>query len=295
MPEDILDPKVDFVFKKLFGSENHQEILIAFLNSIFGNKGTEEEIVDISIENPEINKNWEGDKLSRLDIKATTSNDSRVNIEIQLKNQFNMKRRTLYYWSKLYESQMKSSDPYQELERAVTINIVDFIYLEDNDRYHNAYVLKEKETNEILTDLEEIHFVELPKLDEDEFESVEDIEDKSRGDDLVPWALFLKNPQSEVMKMLEERIEELKEAAERLEVLSHDEETREIYESRQKAIHDQITNLQETAKKAKKEGKKEGKNEEKMKVAKKMLEEGESIEKIKKFTDLNAEEINDLA
>ena len=291
MPEDILDPKVDFVFKKLFGSENHKEILIAFLNSVFGNKGTEEEIVDISIENPEINKNWEGDKLSRLDIKATTSNDSRINIEIQLKNQFNMKRRTLYYWSKLYESQMKSSDPYKELERAVTINIVDFIYLEDNDRYHNAYVLKEKETNEILTDLEEIHFVELPKLDEDEFESVEDIEEKSRGDDLVPWALFLKNPQSEVMKMLEERIEELKEAAERLEVLSHDEETREIYESRQKAIHDQITNLQETAKKAKKEGKKE----EKMKVAKKMLEEGESIEKIKKFTDLSTEEINDLA
>ena len=291
MPEDILDPKVDFVFKKLFGSENHKEILIAFLNSVFGNKGTEEEIVDISIENPEINKNWEGDKLSRLDIKATTSNDSRINIEIQLKNQFNMKRRTLYYWSKLYESQMKSSDPYKKLERAVTINIVDFIYLEDNDRYHNAYVLKEKETNEILTDLEEIHFVELPKLDEDEFESVEDIEEKSRGDDLVPWALFLKNPQSEVMKMLEERIEELKEAAERLEVLSHDEETREIYESRQKAIHDQITNLQETAKKAKKEGKKE----EKMKVAKKMLEEGESIEKIKKFTDLSTEEINDLA
>ena len=30
MPEDILDPKVDFVFKKLFGSENHKEILIAF-------------------------------------------------------------------------------------------------------------------------------------------------------------------------------------------------------------------------------------------------------------------------
>jgi small-conductance mechanosensitive channel len=178
MPEDILDPKVDFVFKKLFGSENHKEILIAFLNSVFGNKGTEEEIVNISIENSEINKNWEGDKLSRLDIKATTSNDNRVN---------------------------------------------------------------------------------------------------------------------EVTKILEERIEELKEAAERLEVLSHDEETREIYESRQKAIHDQITNLQETAREAKEEGKEKGKKEEKIKIAKKMLKEGESIEKIKKFTNLSAEEINNLA
>lgn len=261
------------------------------MNSVFGNKGTEEEIVDISIENPEIDKNWEGDKLSRLDIKAITSNDSRVNIEIQLKNQFNMNRRTLYYWSKLYESQMKSSDPYRKLEKTVTINIVDFIHLEDNDRYHNAYILKEKETNEILTDLEEIHFVELPKLNENEFKSVEDIENKSRKDDLVPWALFLKNPQSEVMKMLEDRIEELKEAAERLEVLSHDEETREIYESRQKAIHDQITNIKE----AQAEGKKEGKIEGKKETAKNLVRMGMSIEEIKEATGLPEQEIEDLA
>ncbi|WP_281201100.1 hypothetical protein [Orenia metallireducens] len=47
-----------------------------------------------------------------------------------------------------------------------------------------------------------------------------------------------------MIKILEERIKELKEAAEVLELLSHDKKTREIYESRQKAIHDQITNLQ---------------------------------------------------
>ncbi|AGB41985.1 hypothetical protein Halha_2100 [Halobacteroides halobius DSM 5150] len=298
MTEDILDPKVDFVFKKVFGSENHKEILIAFLNSVFGNKQSEEEIVDISIDNPDIDKDWKDDKFSRLDIKATTSNDSKVNIEIQLKNQYNMKKRTLYYWSKLYESQMKSGDPYNKLERTVTINILNFTYLKKNNRYHNAYILKEKETNEILTDLEEIHFIELSKLDEDEFESVEDIENKSKEDKLVPWALFLKNPQSEVMKMLEEGMKELKEAAERLEILSHDEETREIYESRQKAIHDQITNIQEAAKEAREEGleegEKKGRKKEKIEVAKEMLKDGLSIEKIEKFTNLTKEEIKNL-
>jgi predicted transposase/invertase (TIGR01784 family) len=299
MLKDILDPKVDFIFKKVFGSEKHKEILIAFLNSVFGNKGTEEEIVNISIENPEIDKDWEDDKFSRLDIKATTSNDNKVNIEIQLKNQYNMKKRTLYYWSKLYESQMKSGDPYNNLERAVTINILNFTYLKENDRYHNAYVLKEKETNEMLTNLEEIHFIELPKLDESEFESIEDIDTKSKEDDLVSWALFLKNPQSEVMKMLEERIEELKEAAERLEVLSHDEETREIYESRQKAIHDQITNIQEAAKEAREEGKKEGieegRKKEKRETAENLIKIGLSIEEIQKATGLSKQEIEELA
>jgi len=137
-----------------------------------------------------------------------------------------MKKRTLYYWSKLYESQMKSGDPYSKLERTVTINILSFTYLENNNRYHNAYVLKEKTTNELLTDLQEVHFIELPKLNDDQFKTIEDIENKSKKDKFIPWTLFLKDPQSEVINMLEEKIEELKEAAKRLEVLSHDPETR---------------------------------------------------------------------
>ena len=38
--EKLLDPKVDFVFKRIFGSEKHPNILIAFLNSVLGTKGT---------------------------------------------------------------------------------------------------------------------------------------------------------------------------------------------------------------------------------------------------------------
>ena len=286
MSDDILDPKVDFVFKQLFGSENHKDILIAFLNSIFGNKGTEEEIVEIIIENPEIDKNWDEDKQSRLDIKATTNNDSRVNIEIQLKNQFNMKRRTLYYWSKLYESQIKSGDEYEDLQKTITINILNFDYL-GNNRYHNAYILKEVETNEVLTNLQEIHFIELSKLNESDFKNVEELECESGNDNLLPWALFLKNPKNEVVEMIEERLEELKEAAERLEMLSHDEETREIYESRQKAIHDQISNIKGAARKARKD--------EKRKTAKNLLALGVDTEKIKKATGLSEKEIDSLA
>ena len=294
MTKDILDPKVDFVFKQIFGSENNPEILIAFLNSVFKTKGTEEEIVEINIENPDIDKDWEDDKYSRLDIKATANNNTKVNIEIQLKNQYNMKRRTLYYWSKLYESQMKSGDSYDKLERTVTINILNFDYLRQNDRYHNAYILKEKETNEVLTDLEEIHFIELTKLDEDNFKTVKEVENKSKEDNLLPWALFLKNPKSEVMKMLKEKMEELKEAATRLEVLSQDEETREIYESRQKAIHDQITNIKGVAKEAREEGMKEGIEKEKIETAKNLLKIGLDIDKIVEVTGLSEKKIKEL-
>lgn len=42
----FLDPKVDTVFKKLFGSENHQQIIMSFLNSMLENTG-DREIVSI--------------------------------------------------------------------------------------------------------------------------------------------------------------------------------------------------------------------------------------------------------
>ncbi|GAB6098942.1 hypothetical protein JCM16358_08210 [Halanaerocella petrolearia] len=58
-------------------------VLYLFLNSVFGNKGSEEEIVEIIIENSDIDKGWKDDKYSRLDIKAITSNSTKVNIEIQ--------------------------------------------------------------------------------------------------------------------------------------------------------------------------------------------------------------------
>ncbi|WP_281201105.1 Rpn family recombination-promoting nuclease/putative transposase [Orenia metallireducens] len=272
----------------MFGSQKHPEILIAFLNGVFGSKGTEEEIVDVQIENPDIDKDWEDDKFSRLDVKATTNNNMKVNIEIQLKNQYNMKKRTLYYWSKLFESQMKAGDPYDKLQKTVTINILDFEYLLSNSRYHNTYILKEKETNEVLTDLQEIHFIELPKLDEEQFKGKEiNIVEK---DALLPWLLFLKNPESEVVKVIEERIKELQEAAEALEVLSHDEKAREVYESRQKAIHDQISNIKGAAKEAREEGIREGIE----KIVKSMLINGIGVEEIVKMTSLNKREIEKI-
>ncbi len=32
---ELLDPRVDFVFKRIFGSESNKDVLLAFLNSTF--------------------------------------------------------------------------------------------------------------------------------------------------------------------------------------------------------------------------------------------------------------------
>ena len=183
MSKGLLDPKVDFVFKNIFGSPNHPEILISFLNATLKAK---KKIVNVDIKKTDIEKQYIEDKYSRLDVKATTSNDEIINIEIQLKNENNMVKRSLYYLSKMYEEQLNEKEDYSKLVRTVCINILNFKYLK-TDNFHTGYRFKEIESNEELTDIMEVHFIEIPKLQDSSDEK----------DMLVAWTEFLKDPESE--------------------------------------------------------------------------------------------------
>lgn len=232
MKRTLLNPKIDFVFKKIFGSEEHPGVLIAFLNAVLK---TNVPIVDVEIKNTDIEKAHIEDKFSRLDVKAKTSNKKIINIEIQLKNEYNMIQRSLYYWSKLYEEQLGDGDRYDKLCRTVCINILDFKYLK-NDRFHNRYRLKEIETNEELTDIQEIHFIEIPKLKK--LNSEEEVVDM-----LEAWIEFLRDPESEVVRKLEMTNKEIREAKDTLYKLSRNEKERELYFLREKSIKDEISAL----------------------------------------------------
>ena len=242
MKRTLLSPKVDFVFKKIFGSEENKSVLISFLNATLKPK---KEIVAVDLKNTDIEKEYLKDKFSRLDVKATTSNKETINIEIQLSDQYNMTQRTLYYWSKMYEEQMEQSYNYRKLSRTVCINILNYNYL-DNDRFHNTYRLKEIETNEELTDICEIHFIEIPKL--------RHLDLKDEADMLEVWVEFLRDPESEVIRNVETTNQDIKKAKDKLYKLSQSKEDRELYFLREKSIRDEISALS----KAKEEGIEQG-------------------------------------
>ena len=261
MRRTLLNPKIDFVFKKIFGSEEHPEILISFLNAVLKPK---KPIVSVEIKNSDLEKEYIEDKFSRLNVKALTSNKEIINIEIQLKNEYNMIQRSLYYWSKLYEEQLSEGDRYDKLSRTVCINILDFKYLK-NDRFHNGYRLKEIETNEELTDLQEIHFIEIPKLKR--FESTEEIVDLLEG-----WVEFLRDPESEVIRKLEMSNKEIREAKDELYRLSRNSKERELYYLREKSLRDEISALANAKEKGLKEGLKQGLFEGKLESARSFLD-----------------------
>ena len=272
----LLDPKMDFVFKNIFGSEKHPNILISFLNATLKPKDL---ITEVKIKNTDLNKGYIEDKFSRLDVKATTSNNEIINIEIQLKNEYNMIKRSLYYWSKLYSEQLNEGEDYSLLKRTICINILNFKYLKTR-MFHSVYRMKEIHTNEELSDIEEIHFIEIPKLEDGSDEK----------DMLVAWIEFLKNPESEKVRSLEMSVDEIREAKDELIKMSNDDTQRELYEMRAKTLRDKISALNEAGRK----GIKKGEKNKAIEIAKSLINLGLDKESIAKSTGLDLCEVEKL-
>ncbi|WP_235533083.1 Rpn family recombination-promoting nuclease/putative transposase [Paenibacillus sp. Leaf72] len=292
---DLLDPRVDFVFKRIFGSENNKDVLLAFLNSIFIEAG-ETPLTEIILMNPYTDKDDPLDKQSIFDVYAKTSEGKLIDIEMQLFNKYDIEKRTLFYWSKRYASQLSEGDKYPELKKCVTINILNYSFLK-NDQYHNVFHLREDKTGIALIDDIEVHFLELPKLSER-------IVPSEGG--LINWLLFLKGAhtsQWEVLKMNEPSLEK---AMDTLQYLSQDSEARRLYEARQKYLHDEASMMESAMQAGMKAGMEEGMKagkeaglQEGMKtgireVAENMLRLNLDIATISKATGLTEQEIANL-
>lgn len=292
MTYDLLDPKNDFVFKRIFGSEKNTQILLAFLNSILHKDVEEPLLTEIVLLNPYTDKDSPSDKQSIFDIKAKRMDGSIVNVEMQLFNRYDNEKCALYYWGKQYTEQLKEGEPYKRLKKCVVINILDFSII-SNDRYHNVFRLWEDSERILFSEDEEIHILELSKL-------VGKSVPKTSG--LLNWLLFLKSKDKRYWEVLKMNEPILGKAMKELEYLSQDEEARRLYEMRQKALHDEASSiagakeegLKEGLKKGLKKGKQEGRLEEKQEVAKIMLQENMDVSLILKVTGLTEEVILQL-
>ena len=96
---------------------------------------------------------------------------------------------------------MKEGMDYGELCKTITINIVNFRYLSHIHDYHSTFQLYEREQKLLLTDMLEIHFMELPKL----LIKWRNREVDPREDQLVRWLLLLEaSEDEEITQVLEE-------------------------------------------------------------------------------------------
>ncbi len=292
----LIDLKIDYAFKLIFGKQGNEPILMAFLNAAL-KLPQENQITKVTLINPELNKEYNDDKKSVMDIRAVTTEGMHVNIEIQLTNMHDMERRSLYYWAKMYTDQMNQGMAYQELANTITINILDFNYIKQTRNYHSVFRLFEKDEGFELTEALEIHFMELPKL----LVKWREREVSLREDSLVRWLFLLEGSEDEeILKTLEEIAVQdsvLNKAIEEWEKYSDDPKVREEYLARRKAILDEKAAIRESElrlRDALKKGREEGIKEGKIEVAKKLLENGMDVVTISQITGITEREIRQI-
>lgn len=140
----LIDLKIDLAFKQLFGNDKNKEITIVFLNAILQKTGRNT-IKEVLFINKELSGEHLEDKESRLDIIVRTQDGELINIEMQLSNENDMMKRTLYYWSRLFVDQLSRGKSYHTLLPTITINICNFTFFK-TIHYHSTYHLFENQS-----------------------------------------------------------------------------------------------------------------------------------------------------
>ena len=226
-------PKLDLVFKKIFGDVKNTDILADFLATVL--EINPSEITSIEILDNEVVPDVLISKFSRLDLRITINRVTTVNIEIQVLNYGNYKERTLFYWAKIYTGELQKNEDYLNLKNAVSINVIDF-NLFDCKEYHSTFKIFEEHRQELLTDKFRIDFLELRKAKEC----------KERGsmiDKKQMWMDFLNTnaEDDETLDRLATGSPIMQKAVAVLRKMSADEKELYEIEQREKAVRDEIS------------------------------------------------------
>ena len=114
----FIDATIDCVFKAILGAPGNENLLVDFLNSILLPASL---ITHVEVINPYNERDFIGDKLSIVDIKATDASGVKYQVEVQLTTPSYLKDRILYTWGGIYQAQISEGDGYNKLKPVISI------------------------------------------------------------------------------------------------------------------------------------------------------------------------------
>ena len=285
----------DYAFKRLLGSEENKPLLQDFLECILDL--TPQQVLDLEFMDKELTKEEFSDKTGILDVKLKLADGTVIDIEIQASWNASFVKRTLFYWAKMYTADFKAGESYDKLHRCIAINIIaDRFKL--NDAIHSEYLLQEKTAHTILTDVLEIHFLDLQAAKR----AKEDGKTEGKRGQLINWLRFIGATDKKERAMIATTSPVLQMLNEKIDILTLSPTERKLYESRMKLKSD-ITTISETqfsagVERGKSlglaEGEVRGSRQKALETARNLLVIGLSIENIAKVTGLTVQEVETL-
>ncbi|MGI5074425.1 PD-(D/E)XK nuclease family transposase [Treponema vincentii] len=293
--------KNDYLFKLLLGSEENKACLQDFLECVLDMPAGM--ITDLELLDKELSKDEITDKTGILDVKLRLKDGTTIDIEIQNSWSTEFIPRTLFYWAKMYIEGFKEGEPYTGLTRCIAINLISQGF-KLNSEVHSAYRILEQQTYQQLTDLLEIHFLNLSAVKG--VDTRQSITTKKQ-EKLLNWLRFIETDDKEERAMLATTSPILQMLNEKIDVLSLNPEERKLYESRMKLKSD-IATISEVQFKAGveyglaegeargktlglAEGISQGSRQAKLETARILKQLGDSVQKIAQATGLSQAEV----
>ena len=276
--------KNDYLFKLLLGSEENKTCLQDFLECILDMPAGM--IADLELLDKELTKDAISDKTGILDVKLRLKDGTAIDIEIQNSWSAEFIPRTLFYWSKMYIEGFKEGEAYTSLTRCIVINLISQGFKLNNE-VHSVYSVQEQNSHQLLTDLLEIHFLNLSAV---KGANIRQSITTKKQEKLINWLRFIETDDKEERAMLATTSPILQMLNEKIDVLSLSPEERKLYESRMKLKSD-IATISEVQFKS---GLAKGSRQAKLETAKLMKEERLSLNLITKITGLSQAEVEAL-
>ena len=151
----FIPPKSDIGMKELFYNATVRKYFISDMLDIPATQ-----IRSVRLRNTFLRR-LRHQKQGILDVCIELNDESKINIEIQVRIYKYWDRRQLFYLAKMYTEDLMVGEDYSRLKRCVAISLLDF-NLTDRPQYHSVYRLRDPEGHE-FSDMLEVHIVELRK------------------------------------------------------------------------------------------------------------------------------------
>lgn len=157
-----IDPKVDYVFKRLSGDEDNALLLVDQLNTVIGFPAGRL-VRGVTLLNPFVAKDYAEGKVSVLDVRARNDPGRQFLVEMQLFLHPAFAKRLLYYWASSHGGQLLRGERHELLQPTYTICWLNETLLPD-DAYHHCFRVYDQQHGVSLTGDLEIHLLELSKF-----------------------------------------------------------------------------------------------------------------------------------
>ena len=276
----LLELTSDTVFKAFMMSEKtnkYKARLIHLITNI-----PEDELLHATYTSEELPVNNKKDKIYKTDIIVRV-NKHIVNIEMNKDYYEGLIIKNGTYTNKLGSEKYEKGQNYLETEQIIQINIDNFHKYKGNKLIYE-FMMREKETGEIETNLLKSYHIDLSYLDNIRY---------NESNELERICLLFKENNKEIQTSLR-RDNIMDEAYEELERLSSDEKIIGLYDAEKVEQKILNTRLESARLEGIKQGKSEGEKNKSIEIAKNLLKQNISIDIIEKATGLIKEQIEEL-